>query len=166
MIRVMWYTNKPVFNTLRPRQHGRYFPDDILKCIFLKENVWIPIKISLKFVWKSPINNIPALVQIMAWRRPGDKPLSEPMTGCPVVREKLKGNSRLGKSQGKIREFCWRSGKKWILGKVREFAFSAIYVVKNNKKSQNSLSLQSIQFWRLSLCTILWKFKASNFVFW
>ena len=28
---------------------------------------------------RSPINNIPALVQIMAWRRPGDKPLSEPM---------------------------------------------------------------------------------------
>ena len=33
----------------------------------------------LKFVPKGPINNIPALVQIMAWRRPGDKPLSEPM---------------------------------------------------------------------------------------
>ena len=47
------------------------------KCIFLNENVWIPIKISLKFVPKGPINNIPALVQIMAWRRPGDKPLSE-----------------------------------------------------------------------------------------
>ena len=28
---------------------------------------------------KGPINNIPALVQIMAWHRPGDKPLSEPM---------------------------------------------------------------------------------------
>ena len=28
---------------------------------------------------KGPINNIPALVEIMAWRRPGDKPLSEPM---------------------------------------------------------------------------------------
>ena len=28
---------------------------------------------------KVPIYNIPALVQIMAWRRPGDKPLSEPM---------------------------------------------------------------------------------------
>ena len=37
------------------------------------------IKISLKFVPKGPINNIPSLVQIMAWRRPGDKPLSEPM---------------------------------------------------------------------------------------
>ena len=34
---------------------------------------------------KSPINNIPALVQIMAWRRLGDKPLSEPMmVGFPT----------------------------------------------------------------------------------
>ena len=33
----------------------------------------------LKFVPKGPINNNPALVQIMAWRRLGDKPLSEPM---------------------------------------------------------------------------------------
>ena len=46
---------------------------------FFNENIWILIKISLKFVPKGPINNIPALVQIMAWRRPGDKPLSEPM---------------------------------------------------------------------------------------
>ena len=66
-------------NTLRPRQNGRHFPDDTFKRIFLNENVRIPIKISMKFVPMSPINNIPALVQIMAWRRPGDKPLSEPM---------------------------------------------------------------------------------------
>ena len=46
---------------------------------FFNENVRIAIKISLKFVPKGPINNNPALVQIMAWRRPGDKPLSEPM---------------------------------------------------------------------------------------
>ena len=68
-----------VLKTLRPRQNRRHFADDIFTYIFLNENVWIPIKISLKFVSKSPINNIPALVQIMAWRRPGDKPLSEPM---------------------------------------------------------------------------------------
>ena len=67
------------FNSLRPRRNRRHFADDIFKCIFLNENVWIPIKISLKFVPKGPINNIPALVHIMAWRRPGDKPLSEPM---------------------------------------------------------------------------------------
>ena len=67
---------KERFNTLRPRQIGRHFPDNIFKCIFLNENIWISINISLKFV---PINNIQALVQIMAWRRPGDKALSEPM---------------------------------------------------------------------------------------
>ena len=53
--------------------------DDTFKRISLNENVIISIKISLKFVPKGPINNIPALVQIMAWRRSGDKPLSEPM---------------------------------------------------------------------------------------
>ena len=67
------------FNSLRPRQNGRHFADDIFKCSFLNENVWISIEISLKFVPKGPINNILALVQIMAWCRPGDKPLSEPM---------------------------------------------------------------------------------------
>ena len=40
---------------------------------------WFWIKISLKFISKGPIDNIPELVDIMAWRRPGDKPLSEPM---------------------------------------------------------------------------------------
>ena len=67
------------FNTLRPRQNGRHFADDIFKCTFLNENVSIPVTISLKFVPKGAINNIPALVQIMVWRRSGDKPLSEPM---------------------------------------------------------------------------------------
>ena len=66
-------------NTLRPGQDGRNYPDDIFKCIFLNESVWISIKISLKFVPKGPINNILSLVQIIAWRRSGDKLLSEPM---------------------------------------------------------------------------------------
>ena len=66
-------------NTLRLRQNGRHFPNDIFKCIFMKENISITIKISLKFAPKGPINNIPALVQIMAWRRTGAKPLSEAM---------------------------------------------------------------------------------------
>ena len=44
-----------IVNTLRPRQNGRHFADDILKCIFLNENVSIAIKISLKFVPKGPI---------------------------------------------------------------------------------------------------------------
>ena len=52
---------------------------DIFKCIFLNEKFCILFKISVEFVAKGPIDNIPALVQIMAWRRIGAKPLSEPM---------------------------------------------------------------------------------------
>ena len=51
---------------------------DNFKCIFLNGNDRIPIRISLKFVPISPIDNKAALVQVMAWRRTGDKPLSEP----------------------------------------------------------------------------------------
>ena len=53
--------------------------DDNFICKFVNENILISITISLKFVPKGLINNIPALVQIMAWHHPGDKPLSEPM---------------------------------------------------------------------------------------
>ena len=76
---VVVYDSLFSFNTLKPWQNGRRFADDMFKCIFLNENVWIPIEMSLTFVPKGPINNIPALIQIMAWRRPGDKPLSEAM---------------------------------------------------------------------------------------
>ena len=68
-----------LINTLGPRQNGRHFADDSFERIFLNENVWFSNKISLKFVPQGLINNIPALVQIMAWCRPGDKPLSEPV---------------------------------------------------------------------------------------
>ena len=66
-------------NKLRSRQNCRHFADDIFKWIFWNENVWISLTISLKCILNARINNIPALVQVMAWCRPGDKPLSEPM---------------------------------------------------------------------------------------
>ena len=66
-------------NTLRPRQNGRHFANYNFTCIFVNKNVWIPIKMSLRYISKGPIHNIPTLVQIMAWRHPGDKPLSKPM---------------------------------------------------------------------------------------
>ena len=68
-----------MFNTLRLRQDGHHFANNIFKCIFLNENVLISVKISLKFIPKSPINNIPEMVQIMAWRWAGDKLLCDPM---------------------------------------------------------------------------------------
>ena len=62
-----------------PKRNVRHSADGILKSIFLNENVWISIEISLKFVAKVPIDNKPAFVDIMVSRRPGDKPLSELM---------------------------------------------------------------------------------------
>ena len=67
-IKGMWC--RVTVNSLRLRQNGRHFPDNIFKCIFLNENVCISLKISLKFVPEVRISNIPALVQIMAWGRP------------------------------------------------------------------------------------------------
>ena len=73
-----WLQIHTCFLLIRTLTHwGR---DNVFKWIFLNENIWISIKIPLKFVPRDPISNIPALAQIMAWRRPGDKPLSEPMT--------------------------------------------------------------------------------------
>ena len=43
-----------------PGQNGRHFPDDIFRCTFVNEKFYILIKISLKFVSKSPFDNNPA----------------------------------------------------------------------------------------------------------
>ena len=66
-------------NSLTPVQNGSHFTDDTFSCIFVNEKSYIFIKISLKIVPKGQIDNNPALVHIMAWRRIGDKPLSESM---------------------------------------------------------------------------------------
>ena len=68
-----------IYDTLRPRQNGPHFPNGKFKCIFLNENAWISIRISLKFIPQFPTDNQAALILIMAWRLTGDKPLSEPM---------------------------------------------------------------------------------------
>ena len=54
----------------------RHFSDDIFKCIFSMKIAKF-LQISLRVIPKGPINNNPASVQIMAWCRLGDKPLSE-----------------------------------------------------------------------------------------
>ena len=62
-------------DTLRLRHNGRHCADDIFKRALLNEDIWISIDISLNFLPKGQ-NDILALVQIMASRRPSDKPLS------------------------------------------------------------------------------------------
>ena len=67
------------FNSSPPGQIDHHFADDIFRCIFVNEKCCIVIEISLKFVPKGPFDNNPVLIYIKAWRRIGDKPLSEPM---------------------------------------------------------------------------------------
>ena len=66
-------------NSSSPGQIDRYFANDILKCIFVNEKMCISIRISPKLVLTGPIKNKPAVVQVMTWRRSGDKPLPEPI---------------------------------------------------------------------------------------
>ena len=75
----MKFIPKGPINSSPPGQNDRHFADNIFKRILLNETVRILIKISLKFVPKGPINNNWTLVQIMARRRIGNEPLSEPM---------------------------------------------------------------------------------------
>ena len=65
-------------NASPPHKMAAIFAD-IFKCTFFNEIDRILIQISMKYVPRSPIDNKPALVQVMAWRRIGDKPLPEPM---------------------------------------------------------------------------------------
>ena len=49
-------------NSYSPGKTGRYFANDIFKCIFKNEKTSTFMRISLKFVPKGPIDNNPALV--------------------------------------------------------------------------------------------------------
>ena len=65
------YAVKQHFNSSPLDKMTAIMADDIFNCIFLNENARIPVPMI-------PIDNKPALVQIMAWRRIGDKPLPGP----------------------------------------------------------------------------------------
>ena len=59
---------------------SHYDPDfahDIFKCFYLNEYFWSSTNIALNSIPNGQINNTPALVQMMSWRRPSGKPLSE-----------------------------------------------------------------------------------------
>ena len=77
---IIMLTIKPhdTVNSSSSGHNSSHSADGTFKPIFIKENYCILIRISLKFVPKGPIDNKPVLVQVMAWRRSGDKPLPEP----------------------------------------------------------------------------------------
>ena len=71
--------NVVILTHLPPNKMAAILADDIFKRIFLNENVWISIQIALNFFPYGPIDTKSTLVQVMAWRQTGDKPLPETM---------------------------------------------------------------------------------------
>ena len=66
MLSIIDSTLQEPLTTLRPRQNGHHFPNDIFDCTFLNDNVYSAIKITLEVNPEGPINNTPALVQVIA----------------------------------------------------------------------------------------------------
>ena len=54
-----------IFNSSPFRQNGHHFADDIFRCIFVNEKIYISVKSSLHFNPKGSIDNDRALVQVM-----------------------------------------------------------------------------------------------------
>ena len=124
-----------VLNALKPRQNGRGFPNDIFKCIFFNGNAWILVKISQKLVLRGAVNNITALVLIMARHRPGNKPLPELMMVSLCIYTSL-GLNELNLDNnilpGFQNEEIWPSDKTWSQFTHMEYLISANITLKGS----------------------------------
>ena len=103
------------FNTLRSTHNGRRFADNIFKCTFF--NGKVHISVSLKFDPMGLINNIPAWVHIMAWHRPGDKPLSASMVSILLTHICVTGPRWVNSSCLLFGDFQSHRYRKFALGK-------------------------------------------------
>ena len=170
---VFWYNSDVICASTHWGRNGRHFADAIFKCIFVNENVWISIKISLKFIPKGPINNIPALVQIMAWGRVGDKPLSAPMMVsllmhiCITRPQWVKASVIIGKLYCLLISMFMRTKKKpWKLAVTCGFSSQkandgrSISMTRHHNvtPSHTPASIKKLEssvwvFWHFPLCT-------------
>ena len=150
-------------NTLRPRQNGRHFIDDLFRCILMNENISISINISLKVVPKGQIKNIPSMIEIVAWCRPGDKPLSEPMMAsslthiCVTLPQWVEKKAKTGHFSHKLLK--WQTmyhtpHVRYLLSKHELFYWksthlsqSALDVWPANIEENNSLNAEL--FWKI-----------------
>ena len=136
-----------LLNTLRPRQNG--CADDTLNALSRMKMYEFRLTLHshlIQFVPEGQINNIPPLVQIMAWRRPGDKLLSDPMmTHIDVTRSQLHWSKQDSPSGATLKNM----GKSvtwihWLTIKPRQYkAKTCVYCrICNISKSKCLMSLQ------------------------
>ena len=75
----IWKRNTLLCNTSRQRENCQHFADNIFKCVSMNENLWVLDKFSLKYIPWGLVDNMAALVQIIAWHQSGDRQLSAVM---------------------------------------------------------------------------------------
>ena len=109
------------------------------------------------FVPKGPINNIPALVQIMAWRQPGDKPLSEAMMVsllthiCVTPPQWVNGLSILSSCETLFKKIHWNYYSDVIMSTMTSqvtgvsVVYSTVCSGADQRKHQSSASLAFVQ---------------------
>ena len=140
---------------------------------FFNEHVWILIKFSLKFVPKGSINNIPALVQIMVWHRPSDKPLSEAMmVNLPthICVSRPQWVNKLALTIADVSQDC---SSKWVTSEGHQIRFEATYIWWNficefisgsriscSKETEHYVAMQSNE---MAIWYLYWKQKG---IFW
>ena len=145
-----WNTDTVI--TLRPRQNGRHFTYNIFKCISLNENVWIVIEISLKFVSKGPINNIPILVQLMDWCRLGDKPLSEPTMVSLLMHIYVTAHSNSRRHTKSSIFFLFH-----MIGhiKLEQYGYSTACLLVCDAYTENTVGLMPTLYWFCTAVTYI-----------
>ena len=124
-----------MYCTLRLRQNGHHFADNIFTFIFSNEKFSILIMISLMLALKNPFGNKPALVQLTHWGR---------VTHICVSKLTIIGSDN-GLSPGRRQAIIWTNagillirtvGTNFskILGKIHSFSFSKIHLKMSSAK--------------------------------
>ena len=138
-----------------PVLNGRHFADDFFRCILVNEKFCNLIKISLKSVPQGLVDNNQALIHIMTWCRPGDKPLSDPrLTWLADAYMRHQGKigstimyTRVGRSTTRWFLCYWRHYDDVIMTTLASqitslaIVYSIVYSDADQRKHQSSVSL-------------------------
>ena len=120
----------------------------------MNEKSCMSIRISLKFVSKSPIDNISALVWVMAWCRTGDKPLPEPMLTQFInsyMPEKMYSSSKL--MEPAQHERNWQDLTHIIVILVEKYISKLKYYISSMAQCKTGVFplLMHWRYWSLAL---------------
>ena len=152
------HTADVAFSILRPRQMA-IISQTPFSNAFLHFLEWkgmnFYFKKSVKFVRKDPINHIPAFVKILAWCRPGDKPLSETMvvrlqTYICVTRPQCvsKSTCHVECRLSRISEFevCSEQLKTFLPWWFIAFVFNTLMLEQNIILKQNNWKYRAFRY--------------------